>query len=100
MKIQPNTKFTQQHLQLNTNWDDYNDTQVLNSVLFMMTCAKCVHLGGCHYDKIPCEFKKKFRNALKCLSREQQLQYLNKAAEWTIAQVMEDFSNIINIMER
>lgn len=98
--IRPNTQFLVQRGQKNeVNLALLDPTTRKNSILFDITCAKCIRLGGCHYERIPCDYKRKMRKALELLDCDQQIKYLIKCQSMTFDEIKEDLTNIINIME-
>lgn len=104
--IPPNIKFLTQKTeqqpikeQQPINLALLSNTERVNEILFDITCKKCIRLGGCHYDRIPCDYKRKMKKALQLLDTEQQLRYYRNCDTRTFDEIKEDLTNIINIMD-
>lgn len=97
--IPPNIKFlTQKTEQQTINLALLPGNERVKAILFDITCKKCIRLGGCHYDRIPCLYKKKMKKALQLLDTEEQLRYYRNCETRSFDEIKEDLSNIINIM--
>lgn len=99
--IQPNTKFFTRKEEIKPiNWALTTDTERANNITFEATCKKCIRIGGCHYEKIPCEYKKKIKKLIQILTIEQQMEYLRKIQTMKFEEIEKELYNIINIMEK
>ena len=98
--IKPNTNFLKQRDEINqVNLMNVSDTERVNTITFEATCKKCIRIGGCHYEKIPCDYKKKIKRLIQVMDKKQQMAYLRRIEKMKFQEIEEELSNIINIME-
>lgn len=99
--ITPNYNFNSQKQKEPTpiNWAIIDPKERVKEIVFEATCKKCKKFQQCHWEKDPCDYKKRFKRLVQALPVDEQIKYLQKVQTMDFKEIEKEFSNIIDIMD-
>lgn len=99
--ITPNYNFNSQKGKetMPTNWALISPNERVKEIVFEATCKKCKKYQQCHWEKDPCNYKKRFKRLVQALPIDEQINYLQKVQKMDFEEIEKEFSNIMHIMD-